>query len=75
MLLYPLLIGAMLFSCTASKTLTKSVSEQKISPVNASEIPTGEKTIAIVDVNIIDGRGGSAQIGRASCRERVCSTV
>lgn len=48
-----------LTSCSAHKSLTKPLSEYTIRPVNHAQIPAGQNTIAIVNVNLIDGNGGN----------------
>lgn len=57
---YFLLVVACLISCTSSRTLPNTIAKQQLNSVNTSEIPVGQSTIAIINVNIIDGNGGSA---------------
>ncbi|WP_411275244.1 amidohydrolase family protein [Daejeonella sp.] len=44
---------------TTPRSLTNSKAKHEIKPVNAREIPVGQNTIAIINVIIIDGNGGS----------------
>lgn len=55
-----LLALAVLVSCSPRTSIIKPSLNRQIKPVNAVEIPTGQGTIAIIDVNIIDGLGGEA---------------
>ncbi len=54
-----LLAFAALTSCTGIKSVTQAPGQKKITAVNAAEIPVGENTIAIINVNLIDGNGGN----------------
>ena len=54
---------AFLISCTTHRSLQSSSAKHQTSPVNAREIPLGQNTFAIVNVMIIDGKGGSAVAG------------
>ena len=54
---------AFLISCTTHRNLQSSSAKHQTSPVNAREIPLGQNTLAIVNVMIIDGKGGSAVAG------------
>ena len=54
---------AFLISCTTHRSLQNSSTKHQTSPVNAREIPLGQNTLAIVNVMIIDGKGGSAVAG------------
>lgn len=44
--------------CTPLKEQNKPAFQHQIKPINAVELPRSQKIIAIVDVNLIDGRGG-----------------
>ena len=54
---------AFLISCTTQRSLQSSSTKHQTSPVNAREIILAQKTLAIVNVMIIDGKGGSAVAG------------
>ncbi|WP_276348281.1 amidohydrolase family protein [Daejeonella sp. JGW-45] len=56
--LIPLLALTALASCAAPKTASKASHKHKIVATNHSEIPAGENTIAVINVNLIDGNGG-----------------
>lgn len=51
---------ALVISCTTPRPLAISGTKQQIKPVNETEIPVGRSTIAIININIIDGKGGDA---------------
>ncbi len=59
---YPifLLIFLALTSVLNAQNQRKNPVPHLIKPVNAAELPHGQNTIAIVNVNLIDGRGGEA---------------
>ncbi len=57
--LIPLLALATLISCAVPSSTVKAPIKHKIVATNHSEIPTGENTIAIINVNLIDGNGGN----------------
>ena len=51
---------ASVISCTTPRLLTSSNAKKQVKPVNDTEIPAGRSTIALINVNIIDGKGGDA---------------
>lgn len=51
-----IIILALLFLITA--LFAQKTEQKQIKPLNAAELPKGSETIAIVDVNLIDGLGG-----------------
>ncbi len=51
---------ALVISCATPGRLSNTGAKQHLKPVNESEIPAGRSTIAIINVNIIDGNGGNA---------------
>lgn len=51
-----IIILALLFLITA--LFAQKPAQKQIKPLNAAELPRGTGTIAIVDVNLIDGNGG-----------------
>ena len=51
-----IIILALLFLITA--LFAQKPAQKQIKPLNAAELPKGSGTIAIVDVNLIDGNGG-----------------
>jgi len=61
--LISLVVIASFVSCATPQSGANSILKQLIEPVNVAEIPTGQKTIAITDVTIIDGKGGPAITG------------
>ncbi|MES3018114.1 MAG: amidohydrolase family protein [Bacteroidota bacterium] len=58
--LIPLFFLAICISCSTPKALTKSAGQRSLKPVNNNEIPSGQNTVAIINVNVIDGKGGAA---------------
>lgn len=55
-----LLAFVALTTSAAAQTKTQNPVQKLVRPVNDSELPKGRKTIAIVGVNLIDGRGLNA---------------
>jgi len=53
-----LLIFLAMTSVLRAQNQSKKPVPQQIKPVNSAELPQGRKTIAIINVNLIDGRGG-----------------
>ena len=55
-----LLILLLVIIFLATALFAQKPVQKPITPLNAAELPRGTKTIAIVDVNLIDGNGGIA---------------
>jgi imidazolonepropionase-like amidohydrolase len=55
-----ILFSLTLISCAVPKNTNKAANQYKIKAVNSTEIPVGQNIVAITDVTIIDGNGGSA---------------
>jgi len=55
-----LLILSIVFIFLATALFAQKPIQKSIKPLNESELPRGTGTIAIVDVNLIDGNGGQA---------------
>jgi len=55
-----LLILSLVFIFLATALFAQKPVQKSIKPLNESELPRGTGTIAIVDVNLIDGNGGPA---------------
>ncbi|MEJ7694331.1 amidohydrolase family protein [Daejeonella sp.] len=58
--LTPIFLFAVFISCTTPRNLPNSAGKKTLTPVNHDEIPPGQNTVAITNVNVIDGNGGAA---------------